>query len=363
MVVPFGNEWTKGKQLKDLNEKSLEWVINSNGKQDLKDAAKKVLESQKGKPKKSVERPTSQKPISSQSQSLVIKNQYPTEIAGTIQMGGDKEIVVNVTFMNLTESNGHIYSAEGRYGIQVDGYNHMNKVAGLYILKPPTVDVDGIKKGNPHIIRQMNPLAPGYGAVELAVARKIAFGRAPGSGNPVAIDQTISFAPYTYLIESLLKLVDKSPTVAQLRTVSSLDPDEKKNQKRYVIDENLCILIKDMSSPEYLKALKNHSTNQKFGERKAVSICERNCMKKHPAIGINRVKLEGQGKDAYAVVPVFSFNESEHSRNELFKISEKVRKDEDIGTLNVDVREHFDEVKSEIEEAEITESVEETEEA
>lgn len=342
IVMPFGNEWTKGKKLKDLSDKSLEWVMNSNGEQAIKDAAKKVLESRKGE-KKAPETSTSLITIGDQA--------YPT----SIRLAGKQEIVLQKKTFQLRASEGHIYysgTKDGvkQYAIQADGYLMMNKFANLTIATPPTVMIDGVLQNNPYPIRTKDHRR----LIELVVVRKIAIGRAP-MGNIVAVDQTISFAPYTYFMESLLKLTEDYPTVAEIRTINSLTPEEKRNFPFYEIDESVGVFIHDKNNKEYLKALSNHISNQKFGERKAASICERNCMRKHPAFGIRNVQLKGKGSDAYAELPVFSWIETESTRNQILKYKQVIEQgSKDINDLNIEVSTHEDDLST-IDEAEIVE--------
>ena len=64
--------------------------------------------------------------------------------------------------MTLSEKAGHIYKVHDEYRITADGYKHMNKVANINIVKPPTVAVGDLNVPNPAIERDEYVLRKAY---------------------------------------------------------------------------------------------------------------------------------------------------------------------------------------------------------
>jgi len=223
-------------------------------------------------------------------------------LPAVINLGKEGKVQVITQDVILTKESGHIYEQEGKYQITAAGYTFLNKSAGVSILTPPTVIVNGKEQGNPYIIRNKDSHN-----IEIVNIRKISFGRAP-TGNLTAIDQTLSYAPKSYFIKELTKLL-KIPDLAEMRTKQSLSEAEQKNCYFEEITSGFGILIKNINHQEFINKVKNLADNQIMGDRKAQTICERNCLRKHPAIGTSSVKIEGAGSNVYAKVQVYSFIE------------------------------------------------------
>ena len=246
----------------------------------------------------------------------------------------------------LKEEKKQLYHVKDDYRITAEGYFYVNKFANINILTPPTVVVDGVDQGNPYIIRDTKTLQ-----IKMVIIRKIAFGRAP-TGNLVAIDQTLSYSPKSYYIRKLIDLCDKSPSMSEMRTEQSLSTDEKKNCHFEEITPGLGVLIKKVGHLDFLKVLKTFADNQIFGERKATTICERNCFRKHPAIGVSNVQLIGSGQNAYAQVTSYAFGETERSRDKISHLSQMIEKGKIEELRDIEVMQSVDTL-DEIKEAEV----------
>lgn len=196
--------------------------------------------------------------------------------------------------LTLYEKAGQIYRVRDDFAITNEGYNLLNKVASISIVTPQKVTVDEREQPNPYIERN-----PKTKLLETVNIRKIGVGYSP-AGNITVVDKTLLYNLYAYFIESIqakMKRVvwksgkptkeKKHPNCAILGTA-----DEKPEKGRWAFYETvpplgLWINIED---PAIIDCLNEHTQKQRFGDRIAQTIVERNIMKSHPAIGISRVQ-------------------------------------------------------------------------
>lgn len=245
---------------------------------------------------------------------------------------------------NLKESEKFLYHVKGNYRITSEGYIKLNKTAGISMLTPASVIVDGKEVGNPYIKRA-------DGLLVEATVRKIAFGRGP-TGKLIAHDQIVSFSPESYKVQLLYSLVENYPKIAEIRTEKSLTDDEKINCEFTKTTGGVGILVKEVGHHEYLKLLKTHSANQAFGDRKAQTICERNCYRKHPAIGATSVQIKGQGASAYAEVLTVGWKLTPGTEKEMQRISYLLESGKEMKGYDVDIKKSVEQAE-EIEAAEV----------
>ena len=228
--------------------------------------------------------------------------------------------------MTLTEKNGHIYSFQrGKYSITAAGYVHLNKIAGISIVTPRTIVMDGIEKSNPYVERNAKTKA-----IETVNVRKIGIGYNP-AGNVVIIDKSLYFNIYTYLIQNIQAKMKKRewkkvqggkdiktdiPIFKNMAEVGTFEdrPIEAPDAKWIflVTADPLGIWI-NYKHEEVQAIMEEHTQRQRFGDRIAQTIVERNILKDHPAIGISTVAANGEKdtwgniKDAAASVSVYGY--------------------------------------------------------
>lgn len=230
--------------------------------------------------------------------------------------------------ITLFEKLGHFYSMPGKYDpkthktekkypITSVGYTQLNKVASISIMTPPAVIVDGHEQPNPYVERNKRTRS-----IESVIVRKIGLGYSP-AGNVVAIDKTLFYNPYTYFIQSIQAKLKKTKweedeSGKRVDTGQSANPNaavvgiaEDKPAKKgswvfFPIEEPLGIWA-NYEDPVILDCLEEHTQRQRFGDRIAQKIVERNILKDHPAIGVGLVfakagATEAQGQVAYVEV-------------------------------------------------------------
>ena len=183
--------------------------------------------------------------------------------------------------MTLFERLGHIYEQRGKWIITGPGYRHLNKVPSISLLSPTSVVVDGKLVPNPHIERD-----PKTKAVTSVNLRKVGIGYSP-TGNLVVIDKTLFFHPYTYFIQSVQAKMKKGAKGAKYG-IEATKPTEPGAWVFFEMQGALGIWM-DYTAAEIIDCLEELTQRQKFAERMASTIVERNILKDHPAIGTTQV--------------------------------------------------------------------------
>ena len=207
--------------------------------------------------------------------------------------------------ITLFEKAGHFYGLPGKYNSETKktekkyaitsaGYTHLNKVASISILTPPTVVRDGVEQPNPYVERN-----PKTRAIESVIVRKIGIGYSP-AGNITAIDKTLYYNPYTYFIQSIQakmkkttwedgkKTDDKANPNAAIYGIAEEKPDKPGSWTFFPIQDPLGLWI-NYEDQAIIDCLEEHTQRQRFGDRIAQKIVERNILKDHPALGVSNV--------------------------------------------------------------------------
>jgi hypothetical protein len=199
-------------------------------------------------------------------------------------------------------------------------------VASISIVTPQSVIVDGRPVPNPNIER--NPRTRTPEAVNL---RKMGIGFSP-AGNIVVIDKTMYFSLKTYFIQSIQAKMKKSPGCA-VYGVKNAMPKEEGSWVFYEVESPLGIWI-NYKAPAIIDCLEEHTQRQKFAERIATTIIERNILKDHPALAISQVYAKGASPDATAYVTVYGWQNDLEPRN-LTEIMSQVEAGDETRDLEV----------------------------
>lgn len=265
----------------------------------------------------------------------------------------------------LYEQMGHIYQVQKNFAITNEGYNLLNKVAGISIVTPQKVTADEREHPNPYIERH-----PTTKLIESVFIRKIGIGYNV-IGNVVVVDKTLLYNIYSYFIESIQskmkKVVWKSgrPTKEKLHPDCAVigtrdekpDPTKKGRWAFFETVHPLGLWI-NYEDPVIIDCLNEHTQKQRFGDRIASTIVERNIMKSHPAIGVSRVEPQKRlnTKEHKAYVPVYGF------RHELGPMQiDEILAQAERGSKVLDVKAEVIEKVDEVDEALAIQEVEEEE--
>ena len=198
-----------------------------------------------------------------------------------------------------------------KYAITSDGYIHLNRVASISIMTPKSVVVDGKEQHNPHIERNNQTRA-----IEAVNIRKIGIGYSP-AGNVVVVDKTLFYNIYTYFIQSIQakmkrvewkdgKATDKKEYPDCARTGTDKDKPEDGSWAFFPTIPPLGIWV-NYEDQAILDCLDEHTQRQRFGDRIAQKIVERNILKDHPAIGISQVEMKEEEGRKVAYVDVYGY--------------------------------------------------------
>lgn len=182
--------------------------------------------------------------------------------------------------------------------IQAKGYNRIAAEAGVQMLAPSTVMVDGEAKANPHIERD-----PITRSNKRCWVRRVAVWRGP-QGTPMARDLTLIYDPGALFLVALRGKAEYNPADVKsvVRRLGDACPDgwaffpemEVPGTDQYVG------LLVNVTNKDVGAAIKDRTDKSKFIERYAVTFCERNLLKK--LIPVNTPEMV-QGQQ-FATVPV-----------------------------------------------------------
>jgi len=217
--------------------------------------------------------------------------------------------------MALFEKAGHFYQIKkgANYAITGAGYTHLNKVASINIVTPQKIIIDGVEQPNPHIERNKKTKA-----IETVNVRKIGIGFSP-IGNITIIDKMLFYNIYTYFIQSIqakMKKVEweggqktdiKTYPDCAITGIESEMPEKKDASWAFFETASPLGIWVNYKDPAIIDCLEEHTQRQKFGDRIAQKIVERNILKDHPAIGITQVRPVGEKDNQKAFVTVYGY--------------------------------------------------------
>lgn len=180
------------------------------------------------------------------------------------------------------------------WSVTAAGYSHLNKVASISLCSPQNVIVDGQAVPNPHIERDRRTKA-----VESVNIRRMGIGYSP-AGNIVIVDKTLFYNVYTYLIQGIQAKMKRTvwkngqPTDekqfpnAAAYGIKDERPKGSGSWHFFAVEMPLGIWV-NYEDQAIIDCLEDHTQRQRFGERIAQRICDRNILKDHPAIAVAQV--------------------------------------------------------------------------
>jgi hypothetical protein len=184
-------------------------------------------------------------------------------------------------------------------------------------------------------------------------------------GNVVVVDKTLLYNIYAYFIESIQSKMKKTKWDTNKNCYSDepLHPDcavigtadeKPKKEGRWAFYETVSPLGLwiNYEDPAIIDCLNEHTQRQRFGDRIAQTIVERNILKTHPAIGISKVQPQEGGvkgkKKAY--VTVYGF------RHEFGPVQiDEIMAQAEAGSKTLDIKAEVIQVEKEEEEQAIDE--------
>lgn len=204
------------------------------------------------------------------------------------------------------------------------GYDKANQYAGIEVIRPKTVIIEGGREvGNPYFEKDKN------GALVSIFIRGIGIGYAP-TGSLAIVDQTVFVNLNTLLVQEVQAKLKYDPTIATLG-VENEKPKEfvayftkwnKETRKKEVVSEknvevkgawlflpvhaNMGYWI-NLAHPDIQAAVDGYTQKQRFLERTATTVLKRLILSTHPAIATKTPILTGEKGREKAHIFVYGF--------------------------------------------------------
>ncbi len=169
--------------------------------------------------------------------------------------------------------------------ITAAGYHKLNQFAGVSFISPDTLtNDDGTIVGNPY--SHASGDATSKKEVQYVRVRRVGIGR-NAQGNWVAIDLTVTYDLTLYFAQDMWAAWQgkkSSPSSAKwgsLYSTENVPHEVRTNPQLRIIDcPGGVSLAVDLNARPVVALFQEHINRQKFAERNAVTICERNILKK-----------------------------------------------------------------------------------
>lgn len=245
--------------------------------------------------------------------------------------------------MKLEEKKGEIAVIQGKCMITAAGYNTCNKVAGLSIITPEKLTLpDGSVVVNPFPI-----IDKASGSITKVWVKKLAVGYSP-IGNIVITSSTLLYDINMYFIQDLIKKLKQNSKVGKICDERMLTDEEKRTGIFMKIDGTIGIWA-NLADKDVMSCVETYVQNKLFAERKAQTICERNVMKRHPALSQIYVDAQGPDKGKTGYINIIGYTH-DMTKEDLLLLASQYEKNEPIDVYKgrkVEVIEAQDEITDE----------------
>jgi hypothetical protein len=188
--------------------------------------------------------------------------------------------------ITLSEKKGHLAEIQGKFMITNEGYLALNKVANVSLVTPKTLDLPEGKT----VINPCPFLDEKLGYIKKVWVKKIAIGFSP-IGNLVMTSATLMYDPFMYFMQDLIKKIKFNKNCGRVCTETMLTDAEKKTGTFFATVGNMG-LWGNPEDKDFLTCYETFIQSTLFAERKAVTICERNALRKHPALSQGYVEAK-----------------------------------------------------------------------
>lgn len=220
---------------------------------------------------------------------------------------------------------------EKRKAITAMGFSKLNTWLGFSFSSPPTLWSGKEEVGNPHIERTGN-------TAHRVSVRRVGVGR-NAAGVLMAIDLTLTYDLDDYAASELYDAwrpgYNQKTPAAWGKIVGDPDSVEVKPHEKIVPCPGGIYLVVDLTAQKPMQLWSQLMQRQKFAERMAVSICERNILKK--VLGTAYASDD-------ATVSVVHWSSPDRSRSHMQKIFEKIQQ----GEVQIEGEDVHVEVSSEV---------------
>lgn len=161
----------------------------------------------------------------------------------------------------------------GNASITYAGYNYMNNIVCASIHMPDTIMIDGAIKENPYILRDED------GSIVEVTANAVSF--CQFNGSIVSASATVKMNVEVYFTQSLVELVSIDRTAGNILTKGIFNPEKEPYLIARSINDHLEVVV-NIKNDKVIKCISEYTSNKAMGERKIISIAQRNALKKLP---------------------------------------------------------------------------------
>jgi hypothetical protein len=261
----------------------------------------------------------------------------------------------------------HLYFPGGagkKPGITAEGFDKINRYAGVDIIRPRTVMAqDGTERGNPYFERDQ-----ATGALVSMYIRGLGIGYSP-TGAPVCIDRTLFINLPTLLIQEVQAKLKKNPALGMMGTrhekpsevVFYKDNGQWGSKKKFdptptkVVTQGCWHFIPmtgdlgywvEISHPLIQEIFDSFSQKQRYLDRTASTVLSRVILAAHPAIAtkspvitqltmMENDKYKIQSAKGYVIVFGFDNHNSRDKADDLRAMAERLAEGEDAANMNI----------------------------
>lgn len=232
--------------------------------------------------------------------------------------------------ITLSEKKGQLANIQGKFMITNEGYLALNKIANISVITPKTLQLpDGTTVINPCPI-----LDEKQGYIKKVWVKKIAIGFSP-IGNLVMTSATLMYDPFMYFMQDLMKKLKYNKNCGRVCTEAMLTDEQKKTGTFFATVGNMGIWG-NPDDKDFITCYETFIQSTLFAERKAVTICERNALRKHPALSQGYVEARGADGAHVVRVGIIGFM-NDLTREDLERMAEEAEKGGNIKYKGNDV--------------------------
>ncbi|MFA5714945.1 MAG: hypothetical protein WC998_04355 [Candidatus Paceibacterota bacterium] len=203
--------------------------------------------------------------------------------------------------ITLSEKKGQLADIQGKFMITNEGYLALNKIANVSLITPKTLDLPDGKT----VINPCPFLDEKLGYIKKVWVKKIAIGFSP-IGNLVMTSATLMYDPFMYFMQDLIKKIKFNKNCGRVCTEQMLTEAERKTGTFFATVGNMG-MWGNPEDKDFLTCYETFIQSTLFAERKAVTICERNALRKHPALSQGYVEAKGPEKNHAARVGIIGY--------------------------------------------------------
>ena len=222
--------------------------------------------------------------------------------------------------MSLKEDLGQIAMIKGKAMVTSDGYIDQNKIASCTTITPEHLTLpNGNKVPNPYPI-----IDEKSGSISKVWVKKMVLGRTP-VGNWAITSCTLLYDINMYFLQDCYKKIMKNKNAGKVVMKTTIKEDER--DLFLPIQGNIGIVI-NPGCQDILDAIDTLIQKKLFAERLAQTICERVCMKKHPAFA-SKVEVTGADKKKVGKAKVVGWV-NDLTKEQLLDIARKLENGEAV---------------------------------